>query len=172
MNTVLRNSNRPEYGAVTVPPPIPDKEYDHVLEILAPLEIGDYVERDCQVDQLIGTPPILHKLEHTLVNLDELDYLTKRLDGFDCCELEQYQVLAYARSVSNVQDMIDLTFNSQHVTVINDFSALDSAGKQHYLTAHGGSAKIEEYERVDGRQVSLDLLCDQDEKITPLWSPL
>ncbi len=167
MKAVLSNAKHPEYGTATIPVPIPDEEYDHVLELLQPLEIGDSVERDCRVEQLIGVPPILHRLEQTTANLDELDYLAKRLDGFDCCELEEFQALAYARGVSNVQDMINLAFNSEQVTVISDFSNLDDAGKQHYLTIHGGSATIEEFERVDGRQECLNLLCNQNGKVTP-----
>ena len=60
MQAELSNPKHSEYGVATIPFPIPDEEYDHVLELLEPLEIGDYVERDCQVDRLIGVPPILH----------------------------------------------------------------------------------------------------------------
>lgn len=98
MQAELSNPKHSEYGVATIPFPIPDEEYDHVLELLEPLEIGDYVERDCQVDRLIGVPPILHRLEQTLVNLDELDFLIQRLDSFDYYEMEQFQALAYADS--------------------------------------------------------------------------
>ena len=168
MQAELSNPKHSEYGVATIPFPIPDEEYDHVLELLEPLEIGDYVERDCQVDRLIGVPPILHRLEQTLVNLDELDFLIQRLDSFDYYEMEQFQALAYAKGVSNVLELINLTFNCQQVTVVGNFADLDAAGKQHYLTIHGGSASVEEYNRVDGRQESLNLLCNQD----PLWCPL
>ena len=167
MNAVLSDPKHPEYGAVSVPLPIPDEEYDHVLELLEPLGIGDYVERDCQVNELSGFPPILHRLEQTLVNLDELDFLAQRLDSFDDYEMEQFQALAYAKGTCDVPGFLNLTFNSQKVTVISDFSDLDAAGKQHFLTSHGGCASAEEYSRVNGRQESLDLLCDQEGKITP-----
>lgn len=167
MQAELSNPKHSEYGVATIPFPIPDEEYDHVLELLEPLEIGDYVERDCQVDRLIGVPPILHRLEQTLVNLDELDFLIQRLDSFDYYEMEQFQALAYAKGVSNVPELINLTFNCQQVTVVGNFADLDAAGKQHYLTIHGGSASVEEYNRVDGRQESLNLLCNQEGKVTP-----
>ena len=167
MQAELSNPKHSEYGVATIPFPIPDEEYDHVLELLEPLEIGDYVERDCQVDRLIGVPPILHRLEQTLVNLDELDFLIQRLDSFDYYEMEQFQALAYAKGVSNVLELINLTFNCQQVTVVGNFADLDAAGKQHYLTIHGGSASVEEYNRVDGRQESLNLLCNQEGKVTP-----
>lgn len=101
MQAELSNPKHSEYGVATIPFPIPDEEYDHVLELLEPLEIGDYVERDCQVDRLIGVPPILHRLEQTLVNLDELDFLIQRLDSFDYYEMEQFQALAYAYLVKH-----------------------------------------------------------------------
>ena len=120
----------------------------------------------CSSD-LSGFPPILHRLEQTLVNLDELDFLTQRLDSFDDSEMEQFQALAYAKGICDVPGFLNLTFNSQKVTVISDFSDLDTAGKQHFLTSHGGCASAEEYSRVNGRQESLDLLCNQEGKITP-----
>ena len=49
MQVVLGNRDHPEYGAATIPFPIPREEYDHCIKQLAALEIGDAVRRDCQV---------------------------------------------------------------------------------------------------------------------------
>ena len=167
MQAILSNPNHPEYGVATIPFPIPDAEYDHVIELLKPLEIGDFAARDCRVEEITGAPPILSKLKQTMVNLDELDYLTKRLDGFDYYELEQFQALAYTREHSDIQEMINLTFNSQQVTVVSDFTKLEATGKGHYLTVHGGGAPMDEFEKVDGMKEALNLLTEQKGQITP-----
>lgn len=73
---VLSNAQHPEYGASTIPFPIPVEEYDHVIELLEALEIGDAVDRDCHIDEIRGSFPALDQMEQTKVNLDELDYLS------------------------------------------------------------------------------------------------
>lgn len=83
MYAVLSNAAHPEYGAVTIPFPIPREDFDHCMELVEALEIGKVSARDCRVDEISGGWPILGRLEGTNIDLDELDYLAKRLDSFD-----------------------------------------------------------------------------------------
>ena len=80
IQVVLRNAAHPDYGEATIPFPMPEEEYGHCLELLEALEIGNAVSRDCKVQEIQEGPPILKRLEGSRVNLDELDYLAKRLD--------------------------------------------------------------------------------------------
>ena len=80
IQAVLSNKDHPEYGVVTVPFPIKRDEYDHYIGLVEALEIGDASGQDCQVEEILGAWPVLKRLENTQVNLDELDYLAKRLD--------------------------------------------------------------------------------------------
>ena len=93
MQVILGNRDHPEYGVATIPFPIPREEYDHCIKLLAAMEIGDAVRRDCQVLEVSGPWPALKRLEDSAVNLDELDYLAKRLDSFDTMEVAQYQAM-------------------------------------------------------------------------------
>ena len=43
-------------------------------------------------------------------NVDELDYLAKRLDGFDKDEGLQFQAMASVLGLSDIKDLINLTF--------------------------------------------------------------
>ena len=79
---ILGNAAHPEYGVATIPFPIPRAEYANCVALLEALEIGDARDRDCQVREICGPLPALKRLEEQLVNLDELDYLAKRLDSF------------------------------------------------------------------------------------------
>ena len=54
MMAVLGNAKHPEYGSATVPLPIPNDEYGHVMELLGTLGIGDVMERDCKVEEIQG----------------------------------------------------------------------------------------------------------------------
>ena len=52
IQAVLSNAQHPEYGQITIPFPIPKEEYDHTIELLEPLGIGDTLRQDCKVDDL------------------------------------------------------------------------------------------------------------------------
>ncbi len=68
IQAVLTKGQHPEYGVVTVPFPVPRKEYDHVMELLVPLEIGDPVARDCHIEEIDGDFPVLKQLKQTNVS--------------------------------------------------------------------------------------------------------
>ena len=167
LKAVLSSAQHPEYGQITVPFPIPDEKYDRMIELLEPLEIGDALRQDCRVDELDSFYTVLNRLVGSLVNFDELDYLAKRLDSFTDQELAQFQSAAVSYNYSNIVDLINLTFSCQEVTVITDFSDLESIGRNHYMTLNGGSARMEELDNLDGTETALLLIESGDGVITP-----
>lgn len=80
--TVLSNKDHMEYGMVTVPFPIPEDQYADITRMLEVLHVGSELSRDCMVESVEGDWPVLNVLAGREVNLDELDYLAKHLDGF------------------------------------------------------------------------------------------
>ena len=167
LRCVLSNAAHPEYGQVTIPFPIPGMEYERTLECLAAMELGAPLKRDCRVDELESGFPILKRLEKVGANLDELDYLARRLDSFDDYEAAQFQAMAVRLGTFDMTDFINLTFCCQQATVITDFSDLDAVGRQHYMTLEGGCASEEELEQVDGRAAALKLILNKHGTITP-----
>jgi len=149
----LSNPNRPGSPAVTVGFPITENVYADLESI----GIGSATERDCYAASVGGDVPIIKRLEKTAVNVDELDYLVKRLDSFDRRELAQFQGVAVSRGYFDMTDLINLTFCCQNATVVQDFSDLASIGRAHYLDIHGG-AMPEELQSVDARKLALSLL--------------
>ena len=158
MQIVLGNRDHPEYGVATIPFPIPREEYDQCIKQLAALEIGDAVRRDCQVLEVSGPWPTLKRLEDSGVNLDELDYLAKRLNSFDTTEVAQYQAMAEKLNLRGMTDLINLTFCCQQATVITDFSDLEVVGREHYMNLHGGCASTQALENLDGYETALLLI--------------
>lgn len=158
INAVLRNAKHPEFGEVTIPFPIPDAEYDNCLELLKRLGIGDAVNRDCELMEIQSDYPALKRLEKTVVNLDELDYLAKRLGSFDRQEKAKFQGAAAMLNISDMTSLINLTFCCQEVTVITDFSDLEQVGQRHYLTMEGGGAPQDQLDQVNGRDIALALI--------------
>lgn len=168
MNAVLSNPKHPEYGQFTVPLPIPHNQYDGIMEALNAMDMGDPLARDCQMDEILGEYPILKRLEGKPVNIDELDYLAKRLDSF-CYAQEgaQFQGAAVSYNYSDMTDLINLTFSCQQVTVITDFSDLEQVGRDHYMVLNGGCASKEELDALDGYETALLLIDEGNGVITP-----
>ena len=167
MKAEVSSKAHPEYGQATIPFPIPDSDYDHTIELLEDMGIGSPTAQDCRVDGLVSEYPILNRLVAQSVNVDELDYLAKRLASFCQGEDAQFEAMASKLHLSDIKDFINLTFCCQRATVIIDFSNLDQAGKKHSLTVNGGSMPSDEYDQVDGRAVALDLIQSGAGVVTP-----
>ena len=167
MKAEVSSKAHPEYGQATIPFPIPDSDYDHTIELLEDMGIGSPTAQDCRVDGLVSEYPILNRLVAQSVNVDEPDYLAKRLASFCQGEDAQFEAMASKLHLSDIKDFINLTFCCQRATVIIDFSNLDQAGKKHSLTVNGGSMPSDEYDKVDGRAVALDLIQSGAGVVTP-----
>ena len=167
IQAVLSNAQHPEYGQVTIPFPIPNQNYDCTIELLEPLEIGDTLRQDCQVDELDSFYTVLNALIGTQVTLDELDYLAKRLDSFDDGEAAQFQGMAHKLGLSEIKDLINLTFCCQKITVITDFSDLEKIGREHYMNLNGGCARTEDLEALDGTETAYLLIDSEAGTVTP-----
>ncbi len=168
IQAVLSNTAHPEYGQFTVPLPIPPDQYDGIMETLNAMGVGDSLARDCQMDEILGEYPILKRLEGKPVNIDELDYLAKRLDSFYYAqEGAQFQGAAVSYGYSDMADLINLTFSCQQVTVITDFSDLEQVGKDHYMVLNGGCASKEELDNLDGYETALLLIDEGNGVVTP-----
>ena len=167
IHAVLGNPNHPEYGVATIPFPIPHAQYAHCMELLEALEIGDAVKADCQVQEINSFYSVLKHTEKLTVNVEELNYLAKRLDGFDMGEATQFQAMAHKLELSELKDLINLTFCCQEATVITDFSDLAAVGRDHYMNLHGGCATVTELEALDGEEMARQLIASAGGTVTP-----
>ena len=167
INAVLSNPSHPEYGVATIPFPIPHDQYAHCMELLEALEIGDAVKADCQVEKIDSFYTVLKRTEMLTVNVEELNYLAKRLDSFDTGEAAQFQAMAHKLELFQLKDLINLTFCCQQATVITDFSDLAAIGRDHYMNLHGGSASVDELNALDGKETARQLIESGSGTITP-----
>ena len=167
IQAVLSNPNHPEYGVATIPFPIPRDQYAHCVELLEALEIGDAVKADCKVERIDSFYTVLKRTEMLTVNVEELNYLAKRLDSFDTGEAAQFQAMAHKLELFELKDLINLTFCCQQATVITDFSDLAAIGRDHYMNLHGGSASVDELNALDGKGTARQLIESGSGTITP-----
>ena len=156
IQAVLGNPNHPEYGVATIPFPIPHDQYAHCMELLEALEIGDAVKTDCKVEKIDSFYTVLKRAEMLTVNVEELNYLAKRLESFDTGEAAQFQAMAHKLELFELKDLINLTFCCQQATVITDFSDLA-----------GGSASVDELNKLDGEKTARRLIESGSGTVTP-----
>ena len=167
IQAVLGNPNHPEYGVATIPFPIPHDQYAHCMELLEALEIGDAVKTDCKVEKIDSFYTVLKRAEMLTVNVEELNYLAKRLDSFDTGEAAQFQAMAHKLELFELKDLINLTFCCQQATVITNFSDLSTVGRDHYMNLHGGSASVDELNALDGKGTARQLIESGSGTVTP-----
>ena len=167
IQAVLSNPSHPEYGVATIPFPIPHDQYTYCMELLKALEIGDAVKADCKVERIDSFYTVLKRTEMLTVNVEELNYLAKRLDSFDTGEAAQFQAMAHKLELFELKDLINLTFCCQQATVITDFSDLAAVGRNHYMNLHGGSASVDELNALDGKGTARQLIESGSGTITP-----
>ena len=68
----------------------------------------------------------LKRLITDFVDVDELNFLAKRLDSFDNNELNIFEAVCEARLSRSVMDMINVTYNINNYTLVQDMSNMQS----------------------------------------------
>ena len=147
--------------------PIPTEEYDGFLKQIAHLGIGDPLAQDCKVENILDGLPVLDCLLEQNVNIDEIDFLAKRLERLSEDEKTQFQAMAHVMNLTEPRSLINLTFSIGNVTVIRDFTDLEQVGKAHFLHTSDDDISPEIMRHVNGTQIAKDLLEKQNGLITP-----
>ena len=147
--------------------PFPVTSTHTAWSLLEALEIGDAVKADCKVEKIDSFYTVLKRAEMLTVNVEELNYLAKRLESFDTGEAAQFQAMAHKLELFELKDLINLTFCCQQATVITDFSDLAAIGRDHYMNLHGGSASVDELNALDGKGTARQLIENGGGTITP-----
>ena len=162
----LKNRHQPELGTLTISFPISEERYENVIFALKNLRIGDESKQDCCIDSIHAPNcPALCRMSGTLANVDELDWLGKKLESFDQYELLQFSAAAERFSLCSADELIDLSFCASEMTVISDFSDLEKVGRKHYLTVHG-AADTKELETLNGKELAQALISGQPRAVT------
>ncbi|WMI82400.1 antirestriction protein ArdA [Anaerotignum sp. MB30-C6] len=130
------------------------------------LEIEPSIKTNCTIadtsDERLNT-----LLKNRACNIDELDYLMKRLDSFDNDELQTFYAMTYAEKAETTAELISITFNTNCCGLVADFSDLDAVGKKMYLTEQGAVSE-KELQSFDGRAYfEKQLAQNQKPRVTP-----
>ena len=162
----LKNRISAHFAPVTITFPIPEDQYEQAILALEKSQIGDARVQDCLIDNVRAVNcPALVRMAGTLANVDELDWLGRKLESFDRYELLQFNAAVERFGLSAADELIDLSFCARDVTVVSDFSDLERVGRKHYLTVNG-AADTKELENLDGKETALALISGRPGYVT------
>lgn len=113
---------------------LPSSEKE-IAEFCEKAGIANTAKTSAIVDEVIYNDQANAMFSGKEMNLDKLNYLAKRLDSLGNKELETFYAVSYGEQVDNLNDLINLTFNTHCASVVRDFYNLDKVGKEMYLTA-------------------------------------
>ena len=167
MKVKLNNGRFPEDGSVVVTLPIEIEEYDQVIRQLDRLGVGSACLRDCGFEALLEGPDVMNRLAGGKVNIEELDYLAKRLDSFTASELATYSALALKHDLTDMTDLINLCDCFQNALIVTDFSDMSRIGRSYTLAQNGGSIAVDDLEKINLVAVARNLLSGNTGTVTP-----
>ena len=82
-------------------------------------------------------PLELSALNARTINLDELNFLARRLDSFTDDEIEQFYAAVEQRNAKNLKDLINLTYNLDKFTIIKNVGDMTKVGREYTLNTEG-----------------------------------
>lgn len=104
-------------------------------------KLADLRPPDASPDEIfvlaVNEPTALSLLEDQFLDMDEINFLAKRMESFDYDELLQFYAAAQYEGFHYPKDLINLTFNLPRYTVIHNLRDMEAVGKAHYMNIHG-----------------------------------
>lgn len=103
---------------------------------LMEIKTGNIDNTTFLINEVIS-PKELSFLEEHYINLDELNYLAKRMDSFFGDEETQFFEAIKLENFVKLKDLINLTFNIGKYTIIKDVSDMTKVGREYLLNTRG-----------------------------------
>lgn len=129
---------------------------EYLTKRLAKLGVPGDLPTDAYVLNVIS-PRELSCLEDKTLNLDEVNFLAKRLDDFDANEMKQFYAALQYEHLCSVKDLINLTYSLPRYTVVQDLSSMTAVGRAHMLNLNGYLTS-EQQQSMDFASVGLELV--------------
>lgn len=118
------------------------KNGDHEIDIRFPISESELYAKLAEVHAIEGRdapqsafvtevywPEEFFMLKDRFANLDELNYLARRMESFDYNEYDQFLVGITKLENPTEKDLINLTFNLDHFTLCKDVSSYGTIGR-------------------------------------------
>ena len=109
-------------------------EEDETSNIYNRLESEISTTPNCYIEEVVNAPDMNEVLKGKECNVDELNFLFKRMDSFDTKERNKFLASVFAENPKTIAELINLTFNTYCYGIVSDFNDLETVGKDLYLS--------------------------------------
>ena len=141
-------------------------EEDKLEEVSNELGIEVTTEQNCYIESS-RDERFSNVLADENVNIDELNYLMKRFDGFSPREIDKFYAVDFVEETKSMADLINLSFNLHCYSLISNFSDFNKLGKDLYLTEKMAVA-TKELDDLDGESYAMDVIKNnKSARVTP-----
>ena len=124
------------------------KNADHEIDIRFPISESELFAKLGEIHAIEGKdapqsafvtevywPEELSMLKDRFANLDELNYLARRMESFDYHEYDQFLIGITKLENPTEKDLINLTFNLDHFTLCKDVSNYGKIGREYFIVS-------------------------------------
>ena len=125
---------------------------------LSQLHATDHERDPFFIEEVIEPTELKEFFTGRYVDLDEVNYLAKRMDSFDANEYYQFYAASCFDNHLTVRDLINLTFNLQRYTLIRDMTDMQKVGVTHLLN-RGTLLTAEDIKSPQMAEVGKELIC-------------
>jgi len=131
------------------------------------LELETSIAPNCYIEEVVYDPDINEVLKGKECNIDELNFLFKRMDSFDTKERKVFLASAFAENPETIAELINLSFNTYCYSLVSDFNNLETVGKDIYLSEKQ-AATVKELDELDGESFAMGVIKNNpNSRITP-----
>ncbi|MDD4714828.1 MAG: hypothetical protein PHT72_05140, partial [Candidatus Absconditabacteria bacterium] len=142
-------------------------EENEISNVYNQLEIEVSAAPNCYIDGVVYDSDMNEVLKGKECNIDELNFLYKRMDSFDTKERKVFFASAFVENPKTIAELINLSFNTHCYSLVSDFNNLETVGKDLYLLEKQAVA-TRELEELDGGAFAMEVIKNNpNSRITP-----
>ena len=142
-------------------------EEGEISNVYNQLELETSTAPNCYIEEVVYDSDMNEVLKGKQCNIDELNFLFKRMDSFDTKERKVFFASAFAENTETIAELINLSFNTHCYSLVSDFNNLETVGKDLYLSEKQAVA-VKELDELDGESFAMGVIKNNpNSRITP-----
>lgn len=87
----------------------------------------------CKIVDVLEDNNLMNLLKGEIVNMDEVNFLARRLGSLSAYERNVLSIYTDSNCIATMKDLINLTYSTQGLSLITDFSEPEQVGKRLYM---------------------------------------
>lgn len=142
-------------------------EESEISKVYNQLELETSTAPNCYIEEVVYDSDMNEVLKGKECNIDKLNFLFKRMEGFDTKERKVFFASAFTENTETIAELINLSFNTHCYSLVSDFNNLEAVGKDLYLSEKQAVA-VKELDELNGESFAMEVIkSNPNSRITP-----